>query len=1246
MLPLFTVAIVSFTTANGTFSDLSGEGKNALEEANYDKLNTALSLKKGQINEYFTAREDDAVSIGQVTKYIKDDVSTNMESIGTIQSDRIQQYFNERIGDAEALGEMTDYNILSSYDKMYSISGQKVDQIEDYLDDLSTLTENFASNALVINSLESFENAMIADGLPADTNSGSEWTNSTETWGIMLDRITNDFDLHDIFLISHDGHVLYTTSRESDLGEDLVNGSLRNEGLGLAYTEAKESINGFSTIDYMEYSPSGGKPAAFMACQVFDFEGSPHGVFAIQIPTDKINEIMTTTEGMGLTGEAYLVSLDDNLMRSDSRFSSESTILKRRIDTYATQHATKTRTCSIYKDYRGIPVLGCYKKLEVEGLNWILASEIDQVEALTPTTSTGDYFTHYCEIYGYYDLFLINPDGYVYFTVFEEADYQTNLQTGPYKDTNLADLFRQALHSDEALISDFEYYEPSSAPAAFIAVPVKYNGIVETVVALQVNVQQINNIMGSVEGLGNSGESYLVSLDDNLMRSDSKFSNTSTILDSDYEIDTHATRTVSNNVQTAIYPDYRGISVLGVFRKLDIKGLNWAVITEMDQEEAFTPKTEDGEYFQLYIEEYGYYDLFLINPDGYIFYTVTKEADYHTNLDTGKFKDTNLGKIFKKCLQEKRIVFADYEYYGPSNEQAAFITSPILEDGEVSMIVALQLNTNQVNTIMTEATGMGESGETYLVGPDFLMRSDSRFNDGSSSDIKVTSIYSESSRKGLEGENGHQSIVDYRGVKVLSAYDSISFFNGDLNWAIIGEIDEEEAFNSANDMEKSGHEATLTMLSIIIPVVLAAGIIAVIISLLFARSITKPISNLVGISKKLADGDFSVKMNMKKSRDEIGEMVQAYSDMLDNTSIPLQQIDATSAAIADGDLTKDVEIEAKGDIARIVSSFKKMQLNLRDLVKDIQKASTDVATISQEMASMTEEMNASTEQVSAAITQISEGAQQQAQQATDTTMAMQEMLKSVEDVANSSNLSAETAIKTNESARKGRETVKETVQKMSQIQAVVIESAKTIEDLSKKSTEIVQIVDVITDITDQTTLLALNAAIEAARAGDQGRGFAVVADEVKKRAENSRESAENIAKMIKEIESETQKAVEAMRKGTTAVEEGMSSIHETDSALGEIAEMAEDTSGKVQEISAATQLQRAGAEEAVTSMETIASVAEESASSTEESSASTEELTASMEELTARAQDLSEMALSLQESAGRFKLSTEEGEVE
>ncbi|MCK5037606.1 MAG: methyl-accepting chemotaxis protein [Thermoplasmata archaeon] len=454
-----------------------------------------------------------------------------------------------------------------------------------------------------------------------------------------------------------------------------------------------------------------------------------------------------------------------------------------------------------------------------------------------------------------------------------------------------------------------------------------------------------------------------------------------------------------------------------------------------------------------------------------------------------------------------------------------------------------------------------------------------------------------------------------------------------------------EEANTASAAAIASHDevkdSTTSAIEISIIVAIIAIILGIIIGYFFSRSITRPVTKLMDGSKSLAKGDFNAKLDVKAGNDEIGEMVTAYQGMLTNTAGPLRELNIVAQAIADGDLSMDIKVQAKGEIDEIVQAFIKMQENLRSLVSEIQATSATVASTSQEMASSAEEMNASTQQVSSAINQISKGSQEQADKVEETAGAMKQVSTSVDDVSMRAEASVESATVATSNVSEGRQAVEQTVKKMKEIQKVVASSSETIETLGDRSKEIGEIVDVITNITDQTNLLALNAAIEAARAGDQGRGFAVVADEVKALAEDSREAAERISKMIKEIQSETDKAVGSMKQGTKEVEEGMALVSQTDSSFQQIADATEKVNSEIGGISAATQQQKAGTQQVAAAVDGIASIAEESASASEESASSTEELTASMEEMTAQAQELSEMALSLQNSAARFKLGDE-----
>ncbi len=392
------------------------------------------------------------------------------------------------------------------------------------------------------------------------------------------------------------------------------------------------------------------------------------------------------------------------------------------------------------------------------------------------------------------------------------------------------------------------------------------------------------------------------------------------------------------------------------------------------------------------------------------------------------------------------------------------------------------------------------------------------------------------------------------------------------------------------------------------------------------------------LSKAAVEGKLSTRADASKHHGDYRKIVQGVNDTLDSVIGPINEAMRIADAYAGGDLTARVNIETQGDFSKFSASLDAIGESLTALLVEVNNSVGMVSSTSQELASSAEEMNASTEQVSSAIQQISKGAQSQAAQVDETAKAMKEISSSVQEAYTRSMAASEAAKKANDSANSGKGTVENTIKKMQAIQKVVVESAKVIESLGKRSEEIGEIVSVITNISDQTNLLALNAAIEAARAGDQGRGFAVVAEEVKNLAEDSREAAERIAKMIKEVQSETARAVEAMQRGTKETAEGMEFVEMTGKAFGDIQGLAATTTAGVVEIANLMNTQKEGTQRAAKSVDGIASIAEETASASEESAASTEELTASMEDMTARAQALSEMSVNLQKIAGQFNI--------
>lgn len=196
---------------------------------------------------------------------------------------------------------------------------------------------------------------------------------------------------------------------------------------------------------------------------------------------------------------------------------------------------------------------------------------------------------------------------------------------------------------------------------------------------------------------------------------------------------------------------------------------------------------------RLFVTQRGYYDFFLIGPDGDIYYSVEKEADFASNLESGPWKDTGLAEVFsaaRKGRSGKIIAVSDMREYGPSDGAPAIFAATALHDdaGVFLGVLALQLPTDRIVGIMAYTAGMGDTGETYLVGEDLLMRSDSRFSEQST--ILSQSVETPAVARALAGEQGREVITDYRGEEVLSGFVPLAV--GNNRWAVMAEMDKAE----------------------------------------------------------------------------------------------------------------------------------------------------------------------------------------------------------------------------------------------------------------------------------------------------------------------------------------------------------------------------------------------------------------------------------------------------------------------
>jgi class 3 adenylate cyclase len=320
-------------------------------------------------------------------------------------------------------------------------------------------------------------------------------------------------------------------------------------------------------------------------------------------------------------------------------------------------------------------------------------------------------------------------------------------------------------------------------------------------------------------------------------------------------------------------------------------------------------------YWRAVRDSLGLDDVMMIDTDGRVVYSADKGADLGSDVDTGEFRGGALESLWRKALRSNNrdyVAIADYESYQPAyGRPRMFVASPIGTGGDATGVLVYEISSDAITTLTTgsgtaeDVTGLGETGESYIVGTDGLLRSNSRRlladpktfaeqmrSNGASEEtvdkmlrmklaVGLLSAGPDISEAAKQGDTGVAQMTDYAGEDVLAAYEPLEVEG--LDWSLVATMETDEALEPVQDFARDVLLATAAVILLVCA-----------ISILLARVFTRPVSRLMSGVRAVAGGELGAQV-ASGSRDEFDDLAREFNDLSASLAAKQELIDAQQA---------------------------------------------------------------------------------------------------------------------------------------------------------------------------------------------------------------------------------------------------------------------------------------------------------------------------------------------------------------